>query len=51
LDFLLKYLSMLKISAKKDVIWGRYEFSKMTTEFCQQTGFVKKRVQIMFRSI
>jgi len=46
LNFWLKYLSRLQISAKKDVIWGRYDFSKMTTEFCKQTSFVKKRVQI-----
>jgi len=47
----LKYLSTLQMLAKEDVIWGRYDFSKMTTEFCQQTGFMKKRVQITFRSI
>jgi hypothetical protein len=29
----LKYLSTYEISAKKDLIWGRYEFSKMTNEF------------------
>jgi hypothetical protein len=51
LDSWLKGLSTLKLSEKKDVIWGRYDVSKMTTEFCQQTGFVKKRVQITFRSI
>jgi len=51
LDYWLKDLSMQQISTKKNVIWGRYDFSKMTTEFCQQTGFVKKRVQITFRSI
>jgi hypothetical protein len=38
LDSWLKDLSTLQISAKKDVIWGRYDFSKMTTEFYQQTG-------------
>ena len=51
LDSWLKFLQTLQISAKNDVIWGRYEFSKMTTEFCQQTGFVKKRIQITSRSI
>jgi len=51
LDYWLKDLSTLQISAKNDVIQGRYYFSKMTTEFCQQIGFVKKRVQIMFQSI
>jgi len=51
LDSWLKDLSMYQISAKKDLIWGRYDFSKMTNEFFQQTGFVKKQVQIMFRSI
>jgi hypothetical protein len=51
LDSWLKELSTYQISAKKDIIWGRYDFSKMTNEFCQQTGFVKKRVQITFRSI
>jgi hypothetical protein len=35
LDSWLKDLSTLHISAKNDVIWGRYDFSKMTTEFCQ----------------
>jgi len=34
LDFWLKDLSTLQIAAKKYVIWGRYDFSKMTTEFC-----------------
>jgi len=51
LDSWLKGLSTLHIAARNDVIRGRYEFSKMTTEFCQQTVFVKKRVQITFRSI
>jgi hypothetical protein len=51
LDSWIKDLSTLQIAAKKDVIWGRYDFSKMTTEFCQQTGFVKKQVQTTFRSI
>ena len=51
LDSLLKDISTLHISSKNDVIWGRYDFSKMTTEFYQQTGLVKKRVQITFRSI
>ena len=51
LDSWLKGLSTLTITATNDIIWGRYEFSKMTTKFCQQTSFVKKRVQIMFWSI
>ena len=51
MDSWLKYISTLQMEAKKDVIWGRYDFSKMIIEFCQQTGFVKKRVQITFRSI
>jgi hypothetical protein len=38
-------------SAKTDLIWGRYDFSKMINEFCQQIGFVKKRVQIASWSI
>jgi len=32
----LKYLSMYQISAKKDLIWGRYDFYKMTNEFCNK---------------
>jgi hypothetical protein len=51
LDSWLKCLQTLQILAKNDVIWGRYEFSKMTAEFCQQTGFVKKQIQITSRSI
>jgi hypothetical protein len=51
LDSWLKELSTLQISAKKFIIWGRYDFSKMTNEFCQQTGFVKKGLQITFRRI
>ena len=31
----LKYLSTYELSAKKDLIWGRYEFYKMTNEFFQ----------------
>jgi hypothetical protein len=50
-DVWLKGLQTLQISAQNNVIWGRYKFSKMTTEFCQQTGFVKKRIQITSRSI
>jgi hypothetical protein len=50
-DSWLKDLSTLHISAKNDVIWGRNDFAKMTTEFYQQTSFVKKRVQITFWSI
>jgi hypothetical protein len=51
LDSWLKELSTYHISAKINLIWGRYEFSKITNEFCQQTGFVKKQVQITSRSI
>jgi hypothetical protein len=51
LAFRLKCLSTLHFLAKTEVIWGRYDFSKMTIEFCQQTGFVKKRVQITFQNI
>jgi hypothetical protein len=51
LDFWLTVLYKLQISAKNDVIWGRYDFPKMTAEFCQQTGFVKEHVQITFQSI
>jgi hypothetical protein len=51
LDSRLKDLSTYQISAKKDLICERYEFSKMKNEFCQQIGFVKKQVQIMCRSI
>jgi hypothetical protein len=51
LDFWLKGLQTLQISAKNNVKWGRYDFSKMTTKFCQQTGFMKKRIQITSRSI
>jgi hypothetical protein len=51
LDSWLKDLSMYKSSSKKDPILGRYNFSKMKNEFCQQIGFVKKRVQITSRSI
>jgi hypothetical protein len=46
-----KTYQLSKLQQKKNVLQGRYDFSKMTTEFCQQTGFVKKRVQITFRSI
>jgi aminopeptidase-like protein len=46
LDSKLKEISTLQISSKKNVIWGRYEFLKMTTKFCLQTGFVNKRVQL-----
>jgi hypothetical protein len=51
LDSWLKDLSTYQIEAKNDLIWGGYNFSKMTNKFYQQTGFVKKRVQIMSRSI
>ena len=52
LDSWLKDLFTYQISAKKkNLIWGRYDFSKMTNEFCQQIGFVKKWVQIMSRNI
>jgi hypothetical protein len=42
LDSWLKYLSTYQSSAEKIFVWGRYDFSKMTYEFCQETGFVKK---------
>jgi hypothetical protein len=42
LDSWLKNLSAYKMLAEKELIWEIYEFSKMTYEFCQQTGFVKK---------
>jgi hypothetical protein len=51
LDSWLKDLSTYHISAKTDLIWGRYDFYKMTNKFCHQTGFVKKRAQITSRSI
>jgi hypothetical protein len=51
LDSWLKGLQTLQLLAKNDVISWRYEFSKMIIEFCQQTGFVKKRIQITSRSI
>jgi len=51
LDSWLKDISTLQMVAKNDVKWGRYDFSKMRTEFCEQTGFVKERVQIIFWSI
>jgi len=51
LDSWLKGLQTLQMAANNDVIWGRYEFSKITTEFFQQTGFVKKRIQITSWSI
>jgi hypothetical protein len=31
---------------EKELIWERYDLSKMTHEFCQQTCLVKKQVQI-----
>jgi len=43
--------STYQSSAKNDLIWVRDDFSKMTNELCQQTGFVKKQVQITSRSI
>jgi len=51
LDSWLKELSMYQISAKYDLIWERYDIYNMTNEFYQQTGFVKKWVQIMSLSI
>jgi hypothetical protein len=44
-------LSSYQISVEKKLIWERYEFSKMTHEFCQQTGFMKKQVQSTSQSI
>jgi hypothetical protein len=35
LDSWLKALLTYQILAKKDLIFGRYDFSKMTNEFCQ----------------
>jgi hypothetical protein len=35
----------------KELIWERYDFSKMTHELCQQAGFVKKQVQSTSQSI
>jgi hypothetical protein len=40
-----------KVQQKKKLIWERYDLSKMTHEFCQQIGFVKKQVQITSQSI
>ena len=37
---------LTQISAAKELIWERYEFSKTTHKFCQQTGFKKKQVQL-----
>ena len=51
LDSRLKSIWTLQIAEKNDVIWGWYDFLKITTEFCQETGFVKKPVQITFRGI
>ena len=44
-------LSAYQMSVEKELIWERDDFSKMTYEFCQQTGFVKKEVQITSQSI
>jgi hypothetical protein len=46
LDSWPKDLSTLRISTKTDVIRGRYDFSKMKTEFYQQTGFVKNESKL-----
>jgi hypothetical protein len=51
LDSWLEDLSTYLMSAEKELIWERYEFSKMTHEFCQQTGFLKKQVQSTSQSI
>jgi hypothetical protein len=41
LDFLLEDLSAYQISIENELIWERYDFSKVTYESCEQTGFVK----------
>ena len=51
LDSRLEDLSSYHILVEKELIWERYNFSKMTHEFCQQTCFVKKQVQIISQSI
>jgi hypothetical protein len=44
LDSWLEELSPYQISVEKELIWEIYDFSKMTYDFCQQAGFVKKQV-------
>jgi len=51
LDSWLEDLSNYTISVEKELIWEICDFSKMTHEFCQQTGFVKKQIQITSQSI
>jgi hypothetical protein len=51
LDSWLKELLVYQRLVEKELIWERYDFSKMTHEFCQQTGFVKKQVQSTSQSI
>jgi len=51
LDSWLEDLSEHQMSAEKELILEIYDFSKMTYEFYQQTGFVKKQVQITSQNI
>jgi hypothetical protein len=51
LDSWLEELLVYQRLVEKELIWERYDFSKMTHEFCQQTGFVKKQVQSTSQSI
>jgi len=51
LDSWLEDLSAYQMFVENKLIWERYDFSKMTHEFCQQTRFVKKQVQITSQSI
>jgi len=51
LDFWLEDLWAYQISAENKLKWEMYDFSKVTHEFCQLTGFVKKQVQITSQRI
>jgi hypothetical protein len=51
LNFWLEDLSAYQMLVDKELIWERYDFSKMTHELCQQAGFVKKQVQSTSQSI
>jgi len=46
LESWLESLSTYQMSVEKELIWERYDFSKMPHEFYQQIGFMKKQVQI-----
>jgi hypothetical protein len=46
LDSWLKDLLAYQIALEKELIWERYDFSKMTYEFCQQTGFMKNKFKL-----